>query len=97
MTLRMITLSMVITAILSESADARLFCSKHSCRPAKCCGVQQVESCESYTETAASPAAGAYNAFAGSDGAIYAVNTYTGQVYKSVSGDWVLHTKAMPH
>ena len=39
---------------------------------------------------------GSYNAFAGADGAIYGVNTATGQVYEFKNGDWEPFEKSIP-
>jgi hypothetical protein len=94
MRLRLIAVGVLFSTLMSGTADAGLFRCGRCCRPTKCCAVEQLEPCKTYG--AAAGAQGAYSAFVGADGAMYGVNTFTGQVYKLTDGVWKPHAPSMP-
>ena len=94
MGLRLLVAGVVLSTLLPGTADACLFRRGRCCRPIRCYAVEQTEPCKSYGEAGA--AQGAYSAFVGPDGAMYGVNTFTGQVYKLTDGAWKPHAPSMP-
>jgi hypothetical protein len=102
MRFRPVAVAIALSTIAPGTAEAGFFGFGRCCcsRPVKCQSVEQTQPCSAYGEAGGygAGAEGTYNAFAGSDGVLYGVNTLTGQVYKfnSASRNWEKHGTSIP-